>query len=426
MHPLTRSRRSTPRPRPARPRPGSSSPSVAWPPAAPRPRARAWSCRPPCPTRCPTAPCSASATRPTQTALEASGLDEELDIEVEWANISGGPQTLEAFRADALDIGSVADIPPIFAHWTGTDIKIVAARETVDPLDHPIYELGIAPGVDVDDLADLRGKKIAYSPGQAQGALVLRVLHKAGLTKDDVELVELPSTDDVYVLALGSKQVDVAPLGAVPVKRYLAKYGKDGATTITPGVRDDAWTSTRRPTVLEDADKAAALQEYVEVWAQAQRWIDEHPEEFAQATTSRTRASRSRTRSYIVDVLGDVRGPDRAGTTPSPATRRPSTCSPRSRTTSTLDVADLYDRRYEKAIADALGGVASDRRRSTRPLVARPGVDERRRCGRRLGPGRRIPFGFWIGPLAAAGAVVRSARPPGCSTSAPCRRRGPS
>ena len=87
----------------------------------------------------------------TQVALETSGLIDDLDIDVEWANITGGPKTLEAFRADAIDIGSVADIPPLFAHWTGTDVRIVAARETVDPMEHPTYELGVAPGVDVTE-----------------------------------------------------------------------------------------------------------------------------------------------------------------------------------------------------------------------------------------------------------------------------------
>src|SRR5690349_23456227 len=38
----------------------------------------------------------------------------------------------------------------------------------------------------------------SYSPGQAQGALILKVLQKVGLAKDDVKLVELPSTGDVY------------------------------------------------------------------------------------------------------------------------------------------------------------------------------------------------------------------------------------
>ncbi|MET8090296.1 ABC transporter substrate-binding protein [Micromonospora sp. NPDC005220] len=126
-----------------------------------------------------------------QKAIEFSGEADKFSFEVEWANISGGPQTLEAFRAKALDIGSVADIPPIHSHWTGIPTKIVASKFRQDPLNHAIYRLGIAPGVTVATLADLRGKKIAYSPGQAQGALVLRVLHKAGLTKKDVKLVEL-------------------------------------------------------------------------------------------------------------------------------------------------------------------------------------------------------------------------------------------
>ena len=40
-----------------------------------------------------------------KVALELSGLIKELDFNVEFANISGGPQTTEAFRANALDVG---------------------------------------------------------------------------------------------------------------------------------------------------------------------------------------------------------------------------------------------------------------------------------------------------------------------------------
>src|SRR5262249_12838630 len=111
----------------------------------------------------------------TQVAMKLSGLGKNLPFKIQWANVSGGPETLEAFRADAIDVGSVADIPPLFAQWSGTDVKIIAARYTQDPLDHPVYELGVAPGADVDKLADIKGKKIAYSPGQAQGALILKL-----------------------------------------------------------------------------------------------------------------------------------------------------------------------------------------------------------------------------------------------------------
>lgn len=291
----------------------------------------------------------------TQTALEASGLDEELDVDVEWANITGGPKTLEAFRADAIDVGSVADIPPLFAQWTGTDIKIIAARETVDPLEHPTYELGVAPGVKVSGLEDLKGKSIAYSPGQAQGALVLRVLAKAGLTQDDVELVEMTSVDDAYVLALGSKQVDVAPLGQSLVKSFLAKYEQDGASTIKPGVRDDAWTLYTPTTVLEDANKAAALQDYVEVWAKAQQWISDNPDEFAQAYYVDHEGLSLEDATYITDVLGEFEVPTSWDDT---IARHQETADllAKEQGHEELDVADLYDRRYEKAIAAALGG----------------------------------------------------------------------
>ncbi len=51
----------------------------------------------------------------TQKALEVSGLGKELSFEVKWANnISGGPQTSGAFRAHALDVGSMAEIPSMW------------------------------------------------------------------------------------------------------------------------------------------------------------------------------------------------------------------------------------------------------------------------------------------------------------------------
>ena len=291
----------------------------------------------------------------TQVALEESGLIEELDVEVEWANITGGPKTLEAFRADAIDIGSVADIPPLFAHWTGTDVRIVAARETVDLDAHPTYELGVAPGVDVRTIQDLEGKKIAYSPGQAQGALVLNVLREAGLSQDDVELVEMQSVDDAFSVALAGNQVDVAPLGQTLVKTYLAKYEVDGASTIAPGVRDDAWTLYTPTSVLEDADKAAAIKEYVAVWAKAQQWISENPDEFAEAYYVDHEGLSPEDAQYVVDALGEFTVPtswdefiarhqETVDTLVEEQDQEP------------LEVETIYDRRFEKAIADALEG----------------------------------------------------------------------
>lgn len=216
-----------------------------------------------------------------QVALKASGLDKELaadGVKVQWANISGGPASITAFRGNKLDCSSVADIPSLFAHWTGTDTEIIFNSVTLNPLQYPTYKLGIAPGEHITSLADLKGKKIAYSPGQAQGALVLRVLQKAGLSQDDVHLVDLQSTGTTYNTALGSKAVDVAPLGASTVDTYLSQY--PGSSAIFTGIRDDASTVYCLKSAVTDPAKAAALRDYVAVRTKAVLWENTHLDEW--------------------------------------------------------------------------------------------------------------------------------------------------
>ena len=293
----------------------------------------------------------------TQKALELSGQIDKVSKFVQFANLSGGPQTTEAFRAKALDLGSVAEIPPIHATWTGLHVKIVASKFRQDALNHPIYELGIAPGVQVKTLADLRGKKIAYSPGQAQGALVLKVLKKAGLTKDDVEFVELPSTGDVYSNALAAKQVDVAPIGGVQIKRYLTKYGKDGATTIQHGIRDDAGHLYGPTESLEDAGKAAAIRAYVAAWGVAQQWIDKHPKEWIEGYYVKDQGLTTADGEWLVKNAGH---PEISGDWSEAIKRQQETIELLAKETDNkvIQAADLYDLRFQTVATDAIKGAA--------------------------------------------------------------------
>lgn len=109
---------------------------------------------------------------------------------------------------------------------------------------------------------------------------MLRVLQAAGLEKEDVDLIELPSKGDAYPVALAGKQVDVAPISGVLIKRYLRQYGADGAATIPHGLRDDPAHLYAPQAVLDDPAKAAALGEYVRYWALGARWVEEHPKEW--------------------------------------------------------------------------------------------------------------------------------------------------
>jgi sulfonate transport system substrate-binding protein len=290
-----------------------------------------------------------------QASVQASGLDKELTdagVRVEWANLSGGPQTIQAFRGNKLDCGSVADIPSLFAAWTGTSTKIVFQAVTIDPLKHPTYELGVAPGAHVSSLADLRGKKIAYSAGQAQGALVLRVLQKAGLSQKDVNLVDLTSTADSYSTALGSKAVDVAPLGLQTVRTYKGKY--PGASTIPTGIRDDASTLYCLTKAVQDAGKAAALKVYVGVRTKALLWQNAHPDEWAKVYLEANQGLSPENAKAYLAVDGDT-GIPASWDNAQARLQRTADLLAKEQGHKKLDVSTLVDRRFEAVEAAAAG-----------------------------------------------------------------------
>lgn len=288
-------------------------------------------------------------------AIKAAGLEKQLadaGVKIEWANISGGPNSIKAFRSNKLDCSAVADIPSLFAHWTGTPTKIVFQSVTIDPLAYPTYRLGIAPGVKVASLADLKGKKIAYSPGQAQGALVLRVLQKAGLSKEDVKLVDLPSTASTYQQALGSKAVDVAPLGASTVATYLRKF--KGASALGAGIRDDASTVYCLTSAVEDKGKVAALKHYVAVRTKALLWVNSHPAQWRQLYYEQDQGLSPAEAANAVKVKGKT-GIPADWTNANTRLQATADLLAREQGNPQFDVSTIVDPRFAKVEADAAG-----------------------------------------------------------------------
>lgn len=294
----------------------------------------------------------------TQRVLEHTGWVKDLPFEVEWAQISGGPAVTEAFHAKALDVGAAANIPPIHAVWVGIPVKMIAVRLRTDPVAYPLYELGVSPKTKLASLADLRGKKIAYSPGQVQGEVVLRTLAALGLTSKDVTLVELPSTGDVYPNALVSGVVDVAPLGAgVATKRYLDNYAKDGARVLRhPPFRDDLLIIYVREETLKDPAKAAALREYVKFWARAVEWTRTHKAEWADAYYVKDQGLSPQDARHIVEVSGDPVIP-RDWAEAIALQQGSIDLLAKEGGQKRFEAAQIFDRRFETIAADALAPV---------------------------------------------------------------------
>lgn len=219
----------------------------------------------------------ASALGQLKLELELSGLIGSLPFTVSgWPDIGAGPDVLAAFRAGSLDLGVNAGIPPIQAHNQGYQARIVAINLTRKPT----YVFATKPHSTIESVADFHGKSLAFSQGQAQGVVLLRALQQAGISYQDVKLVNL--TSNQFLVALEAGQVDIAPLPVTQLPNYLNSYGEDGAHAIDTDVVDFLTLLWAPASVLQDASKAAAIAAFVPIWAKAAVWVYEHPAEWEQ------------------------------------------------------------------------------------------------------------------------------------------------
>ncbi|MBP0460978.1 ABC transporter substrate-binding protein [Streptomyces montanisoli] len=241
----------------------------------------------------------AIASRPTQLQLAGSGLAHRLTFTVaQWPNLGAGPDIIQGFRAHSIDLADNAGIPPLQAAAIGVANRIVA----VQVRNSPLYEFATAPGSGIANAGDFAGKRIAFSQGQAQGVVVLRALKERGMSVQDVTLVALPSTQ--FLTALQSRQVDVAPLGEPTLTKYLDQYAKDGARAVRTDVLDllnVLWAPTD---VLADPAKAAAVRDFVPLWAKGAVWAWEHEQAWIDAYYVKDQGVTASDGKRIVSSLG--------------------------------------------------------------------------------------------------------------------------
>ncbi|MGK6324137.1 ABC transporter substrate-binding protein [Sphingomonas sp. DT-51] len=298
----------------------------------------------------------------TRWVFEHNGWEKELPFRIEWAEITGGPDVTEAFHAGVLDVGFGASVPPIHAVWTGIPVRIIAFREYAERSGRQAYVFGIAPGARISTIADLRGKRIAFSPSQVQAQVVIETLKAASIDRDQVTLVELPSSigGDVYSNALASGAVDAAPIrNDLVAQRYIRDHGARGARLLQhPPFRDDGGNVYVPEAALADPGKAAALRLFAEYWGRGQAWVNAHPEELARGYYAGKRGLPLDDARVLANYIAGVAVPRRwdgaiAYEQAAVDTLGPETGRPR------LDAATLFDRRFESIAGDA---AASDRR----------------------------------------------------------------
>ena len=119
---------------------------------------------------------------------------------VQWIEFPAGPQMLEALNIGALDVGSTGDIPPLFAQAAGADLLYIGA----EPAKPQAETLLVSADSPLQQVAGLKGKKVAFQKGSSSHNLILRALNHAGLKYTDIQPVYLSPADARAAFEQGS------------------------------------------------------------------------------------------------------------------------------------------------------------------------------------------------------------------------------
>jgi sulfonate transport system substrate-binding protein len=229
----------------------------------------------------------AGADRPTlhvgdqgkylQTLLETSGQTQGLGYRLVFDQFNSGPLVNQAFAAGAVDFGVMGDTPAIYAAAAGVPVDVVAASHTVGPG----YTLVARAGSGIHSLADLKGRKVAYSKGTANQGFLIQALDTVGLKQQDVTPVDVPLQNIGGVLESGT--VDAATASPQDLITYSRAHAD--AVPLINGQHVSSgytfWLATRK--ALADQPRRKALLDLVGRIVKANTWNRAHPDAWIDA-----------------------------------------------------------------------------------------------------------------------------------------------
>ena len=221
---------------------------------------------------------------PSSLVLRRFGWLEEAfaadETEIKWVLSAGSNKANEYLRADAVDFGSTAGAAALLARANGSAIK------TVYVFSKPEWAALVVPaGSEITDVAGLKGKKVAATKGTDPYFFLLRSLAQAGLSENDVEVVNLQHADGKTALERGD--VD-AWAGLDP---FMAQTEIEAGSTLL--YRNIDFNSFGFLNVREEflADHPDQTKRILEAYERARRWILDNPDEAAQILAEEAKLS---------------------------------------------------------------------------------------------------------------------------------------
>lgn len=190
---------------------------------------------------------------------------------VSWVFSQGSNRSLEYLNSAGVDFASSASLSAVLARANGSPIKSVYVYSRAE-----WTALVVRKDSPLNNVSDLKGKKIAATKGTDPYLFTLRALQQAKLSKDDVELLHLQHPDGRVALEKGN--VD-AWAGLDP---HMAASEIQAGSRLLYRNKDFNSYGVISVTERYAKEHPDAIRTVIGAYEKAREWSLKHPDEFAQ------------------------------------------------------------------------------------------------------------------------------------------------
>jgi ABC-type nitrate/sulfonate/bicarbonate transport system substrate-binding protein len=232
---------------------------------------------------------------------QAKGMFEKQGLEISVSNFTSGKQCLDTVIGGGADIATTAEAPVTASAMANQPIAFVAGMEYSD------LKTIVATKAGIKSKPDLRGKKIAFTAGTGSEVYTATLLKSAGLTSNDVTLVNLRPQEMLPALAAGS--IDAFDTWEPHIANAKKALGEAVSELDTKGTYSETFNIVVTRPYL-DANPAV-VKDFIAALIDAEVWLKAHPDEAISTVADAAGMKRDELAAIWQDYVYKVRLDDR-------------------------------------------------------------------------------------------------------------------
>jgi ABC-type nitrate/sulfonate/bicarbonate transport system substrate-binding protein len=197
------------------------------------------------------------------------GFFDKYGLNVEVSNFTSGKQCLETVLGGGADIATTAEAPITAATMAKQPIAFLARME------YSYLKTLTLKSSNIATIADLKGKKIGFTAGTGSEVYTMSVLQKAGLSRDDVKLVNLRPQE--MIPALASSSIDAYNTWEPHVSNGKKSMGDKAVQIDTSGIYSETFNIVTTTDYLKQDPKIA--ENFLRALIDAEQWMKDNPKD---------------------------------------------------------------------------------------------------------------------------------------------------